>query len=159
MATFIGLKVTPKNFASRIGRLRNYYTRQDRLRINQFITVAIQKMRENTPVNTGKTKSSIRVLKKVTANNITDLRSNLVIGSDYPVFGYLDRGTKPSAGRFVSVINKRLKSTTPGAHMHPGNKPFNILSKTQRFMESWLDNNSQGLLNRWTRQWDSQFPG
>ena len=71
-----------------------------------------QEMEANAPVRTGALRSSIRVF--VEGNSVS-------ITPTVPYAIYVNEGTRPSPGRYVPAIGKRLVNPTlPSFGMHPG---------------------------------------
>lgn len=93
------------------------------------------------PVRTGRTRRSVTSKRKL---NKTRLKGEIVISSRSPVIRFLDKGTKPSPGRYVPILGRRIKTG-----MHPGIRGTNIIDKARKD----IDNIGKTSIKNINRQW------
>ncbi len=89
-----------------------------------------ERAKRNSPVDKGRMKASIS--QKVSERA---LEGEVAVGVKYRI--YVHEGTKPSPGRYVPAIGKRIKTG-----MHPGQKanPFlrNAVKESEKEIENYL---------------------
>jgi len=87
------------------------------------------------PVKTGTLRDSIK-------KSVTGMQGKVETTAGYGL--YVDEGTKPSPGRYVPAIRKRIKTGT-----HPG-------TPAQQFRRKTLDNSRQEILGEIVRVYDQE---
>ena len=135
---------TPKDIIRRIGNWKDYPRKNINTVMSKIEREAIQELRSNVPKGTGKLQRSIKSLSRTTATGNFDLRSAFIIGSPLSYTKYLDAGTKPSPGRYVPVLGRRI---TTG--MHPGTRALNFMQSTKNHMEPRINNLMEDFMKKW----------
>lgn len=83
--------------------------------------------KDRIPVRTGKTRRSITSRRKL---NSTKFTGEIILSSRSPVVKFLDKGTKPSPGRYIPVLGRRIKTGS-----HPGIRGLNIIEGARQDIE------------------------
>ena len=59
------------------------------------------------------------------------MSGTVTVGSDSPVLKFLDKGTRPSPGRYLPLLERRV---TTG--IHPGIRALNIISQAKHDIDN-----------------------
>ncbi len=120
------VKITPRNIQKSLGRARKQLRPHVQRMVKELAEFGVSTMRANVPVRTGRLRTSIRILSRSSSGGF-DLRSTIFIGSNVPYAAAQDTGAKPSSGRYVPDLGRRVSSGR-----HPGFKGRNFSAITQR---------------------------
>ncbi|MEM3527884.1 MAG: HK97 gp10 family phage protein [Candidatus Bathyarchaeia archaeon] len=86
--------------------------------------IVVRRMRDLAPVRTGMLKANIIIQRE---------GDRILIGPTVPYAPYVISGTKPSPGRYVPAISRRLVNPRhPSFGMHPGIAPNPFVERTFR---------------------------
>lgn len=97
-------------------------------------------LKEIAPEKTGRYKSSVQTL---------GTENRMVVGPTVFYAPYLEFGTRPSPGRYVPAIEKRLVDPShPSFGMHPGIKPLRLVSQTRDEMLAFGRRVAEGIILR-----------
>jgi len=97
-------------------------------------------MQSIAPYRTGRLRGSIRT-------KIGDMCAEVGPTVDYAP--YLEYGTRPSPGRYVPAIGKRLvDASLPYFGMHPGIRGRHFVERTREEMETYGHRVAEGILGR-----------
>jgi HK97 gp10 family phage protein len=111
------------NFNKWIGDTCKAFEQIDKV-ILDAAQIVVRRMRELAPVRTGFLRTSITVQRE--GNKIS-------VGPTAPYASYVALGTRPSPGRYVPAIKKRLVNPGhPSFGMHPGIAPNPFVERTFR---------------------------
>lgn len=138
------ISFSPKDIVRRIGLWKEYPRKNINAVMSRIQDDAIQEMRANVPIGTGKLQRSIKSLSRTTATGNFDLRASFAVGSPLAYTKYLDAGTKASPGRYVPVLGRRI---TTG--MHPGIRALNFMQSTKNAMEPRINNIMEDFMKKW----------
>jgi len=101
------------------------------------------------PVRSGKTRRSVTSKREV---NKTKLKGKITISSRSPVIRFLDKGTKPSPGRYVPVLGRRIKTG-----VHPGMRGINIIERASKDIENIGKTTIKNINKAWKRSIKEAF--
>jgi hypothetical protein len=130
----IKIKFTPKNPGKPFAKILPKFQTEWEREMKEFANRSKDILKKNIPVGTRRrnarsrsTRESVTVTTSLSKQN---LRGSFRISGN-KTLKYLDQGTKPSPGRYVPVLNRRIKSG-----MHPGVSPLNIIRKSRKDIEN-----------------------
>ncbi len=132
MASKSNITIKPRHFLRMMKRSMalDYPTRFD-VFLKVVAREGITTMKKNMPSHTGEMKNSTKVKSRTRAGGGLDQRANIIIGPTVNYAEYVDKGTNPSAGRYVPELGRRVNTG-----MHPGIKATNFSVKTAQEMTS-----------------------
>jgi len=151
----VGVKINPRDFDTKLFGVKRKALSHKRAFIIELANFSKDTMRNVVPMALGNLRNSIDIFKRETAGGETDIRSKVIVGSDLYYASFVDKGTKPSPGRFVPVLGRRLVTKRPGFGMHPGIKPANFIDKTNDRVNEYVGRKIDELLNRWILDWNT----
>ena len=125
---------------ARIERTMSQIRAGANLILAEMATHGFHFMQSIAPYRTGRLRGSIRT-------KIGDMYAEVVPTVDYAP--YLEYGTRPSPGRYVPAMGKRLVNPAlPGFGMHPGISPRPFVEPTRAEMEAFGRRVAEGILAR-----------
>ena len=123
----VNITMRPKNPGRKFKNIPKDLQREFFRQIDIFERTALRIVKGNTPVRTGRLRDSFRSKKKIRKIPLTGI---VEVFSPLPYARFLDEGTRPSPGRYVPAIDRRLTISRLG--IHPGITATNFLKKSER---------------------------
>ena len=93
-----------------------------------FQAEAKEIVKRKIPIRTGRTRRSITARREL---NVNTTSGRIIISSRSGVLKFLDKGTKPSPGRFIPILGRRIRTGT-----HPGIRGLNIIANAKKDIEN-----------------------
>ena len=124
----IRVTFTPKNPGVNFKKILPKYRQKWKKRMFDFRNSAKKALQIRIPVRTGRTRSSIQARTKLNNQNMS---GTITVGSDSPVLKFLDKGTRPSPGRYLPLLGRRV---TTGIHL--GIRALNIISQAKHDIDN-----------------------
>ena len=140
MSFTVGAKVNLSEVLAKIQWTIKQIRAGKNLILVEMVTHGFHFMRGIASSRTGRLISSIQT--KVSENEAT-------VGPTVHYAPYLEHGTRPSPGRYVPAIGKRLiNPALPSFGMHPGIKPQPFVEPTRVEMEAFGRRVAEGIMAR-----------
>ncbi len=146
---FVVVTMKPRNLGIKLSNFDRKVRKHYRRFVESTVEFTKLTMKDLVPVNTGRLRESIIVIQKNIADGGTDLRSNAIVGSLLRYASFVDKGTKPSSGRYVPFLGRRL---TTG--IHPGTPPAGFIQGTKDRVDQILDLKGKSLIRTIQRDFD-----
>ena len=143
---FLQVKIKPRNIGLKLSSMERRTKRRYREFVETIIKFTEVTMKSLVPVRTGTLRDSIRTISKQIQDGGIDLRSNSFVGTTLRYAGFVDTGTRPSSGRFVPALGRRVQTGT-----HPGTPASNFIQRTKEQVDARLQFKGQSFLNRMTQ--------
>jgi hypothetical protein len=132
------VKISPRDPVGRFSQVIKGFERDYVSMIKEIEQKALKIIKDNTP-SSGITKNSWEVSSSIG----TDLRATINLRNPLPQSVYLNTGTKPSAGRYVPVLNRRITTGT-----HPGIKGTGYIDKSVVTINNLTIAKTKDLINK-----------
>ena len=117
MATRASVTIIPKNPHKRFGRVISRFVNDLNNSSKKISQTGLAKIKEATPVKSGKTQSLWNSKVNKTSNGSFKINFN----NPSRVIVFLNKGTGPSVGKYIPAINRRLSyGIHPGSTIHQG---------------------------------------
>ena len=135
--------IVPKNISAQLGMARRRLRPRVRQLVTELANFGVTTMKTLVPIRSGRLRDSIKVMGK-SAGGGFDLRSTVFIGSNLPYAAAQDTGSRPSSGRYVPVLGRRIQSGR-----HPGIKGRDFSRETTRRILEKSTSATQRMISRW----------
>lgn len=141
---FLTFNIRPKNVVNQLVQWRRIAGPEVFNRaMDKVGQEGVRILKLHTPIKTGLLRRSMGILNKQPGKGL-DLRSSIKIGSHLDYGRFVDEGTKPSSGRFVPVLGRRIRTGT-----HPGVRPRNFVQRATTPIEE----KARMLLEQYEKAW------
>lgn len=116
------VRMTPKRPDKNWSRVTADFKRAIKDGSRRLAEESLKRVRENTPVRSGR----VRDQWSVTVNNSANTSFTINLNNPSQVVDFLNRGTNPSPGRYVPQLGRRIRTGT-----HPGIQATKFLDRTE----------------------------
>ncbi len=157
---FFSIKINPRNFEGKLKFIEKSLLPIFKQTTDQVANSAVIRMKAIIKSSyirqrTGTLINSVGIIRKITASGGTSLRSRVLVGATARHASYHDGGTKPSSGRFVPFLGRKLITKRGGFGIHPGVRAIKFTEKTIAQVNAILPAKSGEMLSKWKMKWDT----
>ncbi len=143
------VRLSPKKPAKRWKVVVRDFEKDFRQIVKKVQSRGLKLVRQNVPVSTGRLRDSFRSRSKINSR----LEGEVIVESPLRYAEFVNRGTAPSLGRYVPVLDRRIRTG-----VHPGIIGTRYLEKTEKEMQKLTNTELKSFITRVQRSVRRRYP-
>lgn len=143
------VRMSPRKPHNQWKKVSKGFTKGYKTVVKQVLSRGNKFLRQNIPVSSGRLRDSYKGRMSVN----TALNAVINIETTVPYARFVDKGAAPSAGRYVPILDRRIRSG-----FHPGQRAVNYIKKTENQMQLEANTRLRKLFKKTNKQMRRHFP-
>jgi len=143
------VRMSPRKPGQKWKKVSKSFTKGYKTVVKQVLTRGSKFLRQNIPVASGRLRDSYKGRSSVN----TRLNAVINIETTVPYARFVDQGTAPSVGRYVPILDRRIRTG-----FHPGQRGVGFIKKTEDQMRQIANTRLRSLFKKTNQQVKRHFP-